>query len=828
MIDGKHFSRHGHSHVIDLNSGRDPRSERHSSTTVFCCRLRLIKPPSIHSNIMRLQTSLLSLFLLALVFASYVDASAKKKKKNNKSKKVSILSDKSTGRGDVVTLPLSPVLKSKPKSKPASVLVDTTNIAPAVQLKDQDILVQSVPEESQVPERDEQTKKFGELISKEQYEEIAELGKGMSDEELLKCLCQVVTNLDHFKGLYEYLKQRKMVPSFLAHGEMALVKKVIVETDLLKTVYDGMYACIFKAIALSLKNDCHEHVVGLFEAARERPAWKDEFDIFVSNFFLRCPPKENSVPLKRFLSFYREELGEKHSDIFETICGKLVGELGWRPSNLVSRKLLIDLTGQQSLLTPVASARGFLMSLAINVNQANFIQYGYKEALEEGLKKEYEYGGRKLWAMMVSTLPTQFSGEYPSTDEARIVALKNFKPTKQDLEEEWAKRNALKLQMKLEMLVPDLLPTVLLGIVSEYAVTWIAFLWSPPQSQLRPQISERVAEKFEALMSGKRYGDVVEFGNSMEKDTLAKYLCPLMTTTEHCMYLNGYLDSRGMTPHFLMLGEMEIVRKAILEFKNTDSDYYILDEHVWDAITLSIKEHRDGRAISLLRTERERHATADEQRKLMGKKTKLEVLLKDFSIGLLKKMDAAPLKRFLTIHKEELDEGWPNIFEIVCQGMVSRLSSNLRNPDSRKLLTDFVGQPSLITTTAFVNGVFEHDDCSNVCNFISYGWREAIEEGLKEKYRGGGKTLWEMVVHRFPAQFSGEYPSTNGARGIALKDFKPTKQELEEAWAKESAPIFLLKLEEKLQEADISVLLPTVLWNIVVKYAATGATWVDV
>ena len=131
---------------------------------------------------------------------------------------------------------LSPLhLSPKSKPKPASLLVDTTNTAPAVQLKDQGILVQSVPEENQVSEKDEQTKKFEELINKKQYEEIAELGKEMNDEELLKCLCQVVTSLDHFKGLYEYLKQRKMVPGFLAHGEMVLVRKVIVETDLLET-----------------------------------------------------------------------------------------------------------------------------------------------------------------------------------------------------------------------------------------------------------------------------------------------------------------------------------------------------------------------------------------------------------------------------------------------------------------------------------------------------------------------------------------------------------------------------------------------------------------
>ena len=220
--------------MIGLNTGHDPGQNATCRQQFSAAVPRLIKPPSITSNIMRFQTSLLSLFLLALVLASYVDASAKKSKKD-KNKKVPILSDNSTGRGDAVTLPSSLVLKSKSKPKPASLLVDTTNTAPAVQLKDQGILVQSVPEESQVSERDEQTKKFEELINKRQYKEIAELGKEMSDEELLKCLCQVVTTLDHFKGLYEYLKQRNMVPDFLAHGDMVLVRKVIVETDLLET-----------------------------------------------------------------------------------------------------------------------------------------------------------------------------------------------------------------------------------------------------------------------------------------------------------------------------------------------------------------------------------------------------------------------------------------------------------------------------------------------------------------------------------------------------------------------------------------------------------------
>ena len=176
---------------------------------------------------MRFQTGLFSLFLFALVLAPYVDASAKKnkKKKKGKNKKVSILSDSSAGRGDAVTLSTSLVPKSKPKPasqnppRPTpSLLMDTTDNAPPVQLKNQGILVQSIPKERQVAGRDGQTKRFEELIKKRQYNEIAKLGNGMNDEELLKCLCQVVTNLDQLKGLYEYLKKRKMVPTFLHTG----------------------------------------------------------------------------------------------------------------------------------------------------------------------------------------------------------------------------------------------------------------------------------------------------------------------------------------------------------------------------------------------------------------------------------------------------------------------------------------------------------------------------------------------------------------------------------------------------------------------------------
>ena len=58
-----------------------------------------------------------------------------------------------------------------------------------------------------------------------------------------------------------------MIPDFLAHGEMVLVRKVIVETDLLETESFGECDSIYDAIALSLKEDHHDRVSSLFGAA---------------------------------------------------------------------------------------------------------------------------------------------------------------------------------------------------------------------------------------------------------------------------------------------------------------------------------------------------------------------------------------------------------------------------------------------------------------------------------------------------------------------------------------------------------------------------------
>ena len=79
---------------------------------------------------------------------------------------------------------------------------------------------------------------------------------------------------------------------------------------------------------------------------------------------------------------------------------------------------------------------------------------------------------------------------------------------------------------------------------------------------------------------------------------------------------------------------------------------------------------------------------------------------------------------------------------------------------------------------------------------------------------------------RYPNQFSGAYPSTDEARTAALMNFKPTKQDREEEWAKKNAPDFQVKVLARLNEyLDF---IPSTLVTIIYDYATISATWIDV
>ena len=86
---------------------------------------------------------------------------------------------------------------------------------------------------------------------------------------------------------------------------------MIVGTDLLETDEFGRCDSIYDAIALSFKEDRHDRVASLFEAAQERPPWKYKFDTFVSMVFLEdILPRRTACHSSDFLLFTGKNLAK--------------------------------------------------------------------------------------------------------------------------------------------------------------------------------------------------------------------------------------------------------------------------------------------------------------------------------------------------------------------------------------------------------------------------------------------------------------------------------------------------------------------------------------
>jgi len=293
----------------------------------------------------------------------------------------------------------------------------------------------------------------------------------MDNDKFLKQLCPVVKTLGHYYGLVEYFKSHKMVPSFLVHGNMKVVKEVIAEIRYcdIQGYTDG--GDLETAIPLALKEEHYDRAMDLFVARQERTAEEDgiDFEMFMHWFFEGIEPWEDSKSLKRFMTLQGEEFYNKHPTVYETFCQILVYRLRRKFDNPKARKLLVDLVAQPALLTPIAFVKGFLHGYVHNTDRFNLIKYGWSEAIREGLKEEYEEGGELLWKVIMSKYPSDVSINYPLSDDVLAAVLKKFK-TKGELEEEWSKENGKVLLEKfitLGILLKDLW-----NIVAGYAISW--------------------------------------------------------------------------------------------------------------------------------------------------------------------------------------------------------------------------------------------------------------------------------------------------------------------------------------------------------------------
>jgi len=247
---------------------------------------------------------------------------------------------------------------------------------------------------------------------------------------------------------------------------------------------------------------------------------------------------------------------------------------------------------------------------------------------------------------------------------------------------------------------------------------------------------------------------------------------------------------------------------------------YVKDEIIHDAIIFSLEETRHDRTVALfeavmIRCLKEKLLCTDAERP-----TKPAVFVYEFFRKLAPEKDSASLKRFLTLHGEEFARTHPGIFSVFCQELVTYLQLRMGEPDSADLLRALIGQPSILTSSAFVRGFLTPNSRLNA--FIEYGWREAIEEGLRPEYEEGGKSLWAELT-RSSAQLCKTYPPWGGLRALVLSKL-PTKQSREEAWAAENAPSFRRRLLLQLN-VDLDFI-PSVLLGIISEYAIV--TWLNV
>jgi hypothetical protein len=281
-----------------------------------------------------------------------------------------------------------------------------------------------------------------------------------------------------------------------------------------------------------------------------------------------------------------------------------------------------------------------------------------------------------------------------------------------------------------------------------------------------------------------------------------------------------YLKKNGILVNFLINAKIAIVEEVMAEVEGENSDYLVSHSYVVEALTLSLYDTLHDRAIDLFIAIQMRYAEEDESRISGGNIPVFEHFMDEFMAYFLGGENIMSLKRFLTFQSEKLAQAHPILLETFCLSLVYRLRSRLDIPEMEKLLVDLIGQPALLPTISFAKAFLDYNnnDPTIRVNFLEYGWREAIELGLKGGYAFGGESLWEAMRVVFSGQLSPQYPPSNGTLEAILGRF-PTKRELEERWRRANAPRIVRHVGEFVPE------LPTLPLNIVSKYVVT---WLDI
>ena len=258
-----------------------------------------------------------------------------------------------------------------------------------------------------------------------------------------------------------------------------------------------------------------------------------------------------------------------------------------------------------------------------------------------------------------------------------------------------------------------------------------AMILCPPRKRVTARPKEPVPEKFSRWMERGNYEKIVPFCGKPEGETW-KHLWPLITTPDHYANLFRSLNAHEKLPSFLVYGNWTLARIAIIEFRFR-SEYYIKNETVDNAVTLSLNEDQHERAIGLLEAMQRRCVVRDGPNWQQGKLGRFESFLRNFFGSLGSKENIISIKRFLTLYGEVLNKRYRGVFESFCKSLAFCLKVQLWDSSAQKLLSDLIGQSFTLTPSAFARGFLScgHDTCQPT--FLEYSWREAVAEGLEGK-----------------------------------------------------------------------------------------------
>ena len=108
-----------------------------------------------------------------------------------------------------------------------------------------------------------------------------------------------------------------------------------------------------------------------------------------------------------------------------------------------------------------------------------------------------------------------------------------------------------------------------------------------------------ISEQLEVLLEGRHYNKISRPGDKMDKDVFLKHLCPVMTVLSVSRVFNGCLEGLEMFPGFLIYGEMELVRQAIVDVRDCRSGNYVAKDCTSDALVMSLKNDRHDCAVGI-------------------------------------------------------------------------------------------------------------------------------------------------------------------------------------------------------------------------------------